>query len=109
MLSRDDIIRMAREAGLHSAVLLHIYDGREAALTDSERDELRKLERFFKLAYEAGAAAERTRACRIVTGLCISDNNAREINEAIRTQAADRLARHGIQIPEDEEYGNPSF
>jgi hypothetical protein len=54
-------------------------------------------------------AAERTRACRIVTGLCISDNNAREINEAIRTQAADRLARHGIQIPEDEEYGNPSF
>jgi hypothetical protein len=55
------------------------------------------------------AAAERTRACRIVTGLCISDNNAREINEAIRTQAADRLARHGIQIPEDEEYGNPSF
>lgn len=30
--------------------------------------------------------AERTRACRIVTGLCISDNNAREINEAIRAQ-----------------------
>jgi hypothetical protein len=28
---------------------------------------------------------------------------------AIRAQAADRLARHGIQIPEDEEYGNPSF
>jgi hypothetical protein len=32
------------------------------------------------------AAAERERACRIVTGLCISDNNAREINEAIRGQ-----------------------
>jgi len=29
---------------------------------------------------------ERERACRIVTGLCISDNNAREINEAIRGQ-----------------------
>ena len=28
---------------------------------------------------------------------------------AIRAQASDRLARHGIQIPEDEEYGNPSF
>ena len=29
---------------------------------------------------------------------------------AIRAQAADRLARHGIQLPdEDEEYGNPSF
>jgi hypothetical protein len=53
---------------------------------------------------------ERTRACRIVTGLCISDNNAREINESIRMQAADRLARHGIHLPdEDEEYGNPSF
>jgi len=27
---------------------------------------------------------ERDRACRIVTGLCISDNNAAEINKAIR-------------------------
>jgi hypothetical protein len=33
------------------------------------------------------AAAERDRACRIVTGLCISDNNAREINDAIRAKA----------------------
>jgi hypothetical protein len=39
--------------------------------------------------------AERARACRIVTGLCISDNNAREICEAIRAEE-----------PEDE---NPSF
>ena len=30
------------------------------------------------------AAAERERACRIVTGLCISDNNAHEINTKIR-------------------------
>jgi hypothetical protein len=36
---------------------------------------------------EALLAAERDRACRIVTGLCISDNNAREINEAIRCQS----------------------
>jgi hypothetical protein len=27
---------------------------------------------------------ERERACHIVTGLCISDNNAHEINTAIR-------------------------
>ena len=27
---------------------------------------------------------ERARACRIVTGLCLSDNNSHEINEAIR-------------------------
>ena len=33
---------------------------------------------------EEARKAERDRACRIVTGLCISDNNAREINEAIR-------------------------
>jgi hypothetical protein len=92
MLSRDDIIKLAREADLdwHK----HWDD-----------DESNRLERFADLV----AAAERTRACRIVTGLCISDNNAREINEAIRMQAADRLARHGIQISEDEEYGNPSF
>ena len=44
-----DIIKMAREAGLHSAVLLHLYDGREEALTDSECDELRRLERFAAL------------------------------------------------------------
>ena len=56
---KEDIIRMAREAGLHSAVLLHLYGGREAALTDSECDELRRLERFFHAAYAAGAAAER--------------------------------------------------
>jgi hypothetical protein len=82
MLNRDDILRMAREAGW----AVHAYNSEI-------------VERFFKLAYEAGATAERTRACRIVTGLCISDNNAREINEAIRTQAADRLARHGIPKP----------
>ena len=29
---------------------------------------------------------ERERACHIVTGWCISDNNAREINEEIRGQ-----------------------
>jgi hypothetical protein len=34
---------------------------------------------------------------------------ARRCSAAIRAQAADRLARHGISIPEDEEYGNPSF
>jgi len=46
MLSRDDIIRMAREAGLYE-------DGKFFVLEHSE------LERFFKTAYEAGATAER--------------------------------------------------
>jgi len=62
-MKRDDVIRMAREAGC------------DIAWADS-------LERFAALV----AAAERERACRIVTGLCISDNNAREINEAIRAK-----------------------
>jgi len=30
--------------------------------------------------------AEREAVCRIVTGLCISDNNAEEINRAIRAR-----------------------
>ena len=75
-----DIIRMAREAGLHSAVLLHLYDGKEAALTDSERDELRRLGRFAALViannppqtfmsyqegYAAGVAAEREACAKV--------------------------------------------
>ena len=51
-MTKDDIMRMAREAGLHSAVLLRIYDDREAALCDSEIAELRKIERFANLVAE---------------------------------------------------------
>ena len=41
---------------------------------------------------------------------CRSIQAAQDCAAAIRAQAADRLARHGIQLPdEDEEYGNPSF
>lgn len=46
-------------------------------------DELRRLhaevDRLTK-----SVADERSRCCRIVTGLCISDNNAQEITDAIR-------------------------
>ena len=42
------VIEMAREAGLHCAVLLYIY-GKESALCDSEIEELRRLERFAEL------------------------------------------------------------
>lgn len=52
----EDIIRMAREAGLRSAVLLHMY-GKEDALCDSEIEELRQIERFAALLL----AAERER------------------------------------------------
>jgi len=42
------VIEMAREAGLHCAVLVYIY-GKESALCDSEIEELRMLERFAEL------------------------------------------------------------
>jgi hypothetical protein len=61
-MTQEDILKLARVVGFHSAVLLHIYDGRDGALTDQELAELRRIERFFRLAYEAGAAAERA-AC----------------------------------------------
>jgi len=102
-MTRDDIIRMAREAGLHSAVLLHIYDGREAALTDSERDELRKLERFFKLAYEAGAAAEREACARLCDELAERD----KLSNYYRI-AANAIRARGQQQADDHD-GNPSF
>ena len=62
-MTKDDVIRMAREAGCVDPMVFFGAYERFAALV---------------------AAAERERACRIVTGLCISDNNAREINEEIR-------------------------
>ena len=61
-MTREEIIAMAREAGLHSAVLLHLYAGKEAALTDSEHDELRRLERFAALV----AKHEREACAKIV-------------------------------------------
>ena len=54
MTSKDDILRMAKEAGLRSAVLLHMW-GKEEALCDSEIEELRQIERFAELV----AAAKR--------------------------------------------------
>jgi len=69
-MTRDDIIRMAREAGFETAEEWDKFPNGFVQV----------VARFAAVV----AAAERERACRIVTGLCISDNNAREINEAIR-------------------------
>ena len=67
-MTKDDIVRMAREAGSSPAEIDIVC--RFAAVLDD----------FAAIV----AAAERERACRIVTGLCISDNNAHEINTKIR-------------------------
>jgi hypothetical protein len=64
-MTRDDITRIAREAGFVG------FDGDNGSLR-----------RFAALI----AVAEREAVCRIVTGLCISDNNAEEINCAIRAR-----------------------
>ena len=53
---KRQVVEMAREAGLRSAVLLHMY-GKENALCDSEIEELRQLERFAELV-RADALAE---------------------------------------------------
>ena len=45
-MTQEDILKLARVVGLRSAVLLHIYDGREGALTDQELAELQRIERF---------------------------------------------------------------
>ena len=50
---KEDIIKMAREAGLRSAVILHLYGGKEGALCDSEIEELAQIERLFHMAQAA--------------------------------------------------------
>jgi hypothetical protein len=79
-MTRDDIIRMAREAGFTTdsvEVWIHDYDG----ICTSE------LERFAKLAYEAGAAAERERCAQIVAGTKFRDGaqDARRGPEGVGT------------------------
>jgi hypothetical protein len=104
-MTRDDIIRMAEQAGAH-----HLAN--VPGFTDF-------LTRFAALAYEAGAAAERE-ACAIAGGAAA--DAGLDVAAAIRAQgqpdpkvthlnewARNKLARHGIQLPDDEEYGNPSF
>jgi hypothetical protein len=76
-VTREDIIRMAREVedyadtiyqkGEYHPGWLEVRDQRFAALV---------------------AAAEREAICPIVYGLCISDNNAQEIVNAIRARGS---------------------
>jgi hypothetical protein len=66
-MNKKQVIAWAREAGCVDPMVFFGAYERFAALV---------------------AAAERKRACRIVTGLCISDNNAHEINTKIRERPA---------------------
>jgi hypothetical protein len=76
----DEIGRLAAECGVISWVK-HEWSKDQFVHTDEGMDgDFAGLCQFAALV----AAAERERACRIVTGLCISDNNAHEINTKIR-------------------------
>jgi uncharacterized protein YdhG (YjbR/CyaY superfamily) len=70
-MTREDIIRMAREAGFP-----------DYAMGLASEDAWQKTERFAALV----AAAEREACAKIIYGLCISDNNAQEIVNAIRAR-----------------------
>ena len=64
-------IEMAREAGLRSAVLLHLY-GKEAALCDSELEELEQIKCFASLV----RADERDICLDIIKGLFYDPNDS---------------------------------
>ena len=106
-MTRDDIIEAASKAG---------FNWTEIHTTTIEE----RLERFAALVAAAkgeacakvcDAVAESANKAAVAGQYLIIRNGAeaRRCSAALRAQAADRLARHGIQIPEDEEYGNPSF
>ena len=72
-MNRDDIIRMAKEAGIctGNSILLPAPDG-----------QIEALDRFAALV----AAAEREACCKIVHGQCESDNVAQRTVDAIRAR-----------------------
>jgi len=93
MLSRDDIIELMQEAGWkewHEGLWGNGHDGCMF---------LRALERFTKLAYEAGAAAERNRMIADGWRQCAQGQKTTQWC----AQATDRLARHGIPFPGDDD------
>jgi len=102
MTDRDDILRMAREQGLPETEVEGVFR--------VNSDDLGRL-----------LAAEREACARVCEGRLQEGLNFEGCAAAIRARgqpdpkvthlnewARDRLARHGIQIPEDED-GNPSF
>jgi hypothetical protein len=94
-MTREDILKLARVVGLRSAVLLHIYDGREGALTDQELAELQRLERFFRLAYESGAAAEREACAKVCETLRPSRREFSKLFYDACTASADSIRARG--------------
>lgn len=77
-LSREEVIRMAREADGHAYTNRHMKD--EPAFAFS----IDRLERFFNAAYAAGAAAEREACAKLCDGWTGADGD--KCAEAIRAR-----------------------
>jgi hypothetical protein len=108
-MTRDDIIEAASKAGFETKRDMIWVDGWE--ITPA-------LTRFAALV----AAAEREACARVCEGRLQEGLNFEGCAAAIRARgqpdpkvthlnawARDRLARHGIQLPDEGEDGNPSF
>jgi hypothetical protein len=142
-MTRDDIIRWARQAGIKlpdgafpdqgSFTLPNLIQF-AALVAAAERSRMiadgwrqcaqgQRTSQFCAVAEQA-RLEEREACARVCDAVAESANKAavagqyliirngaeaRRCSAAIRVQAADRLARHGIQIPEDDDDGNPSF
>ena len=82
-MTHDEIIRMAREAGVLAAQTLHQF-GTEDALCDSEIQALRAAERLAQAAYAAGAAAEREECAKVAAWILKMPQN--DVSEALRAR-----------------------
>jgi hypothetical protein len=78
-MNREDVIRMSRESGGIDVTTTYIPDGMTVWLGTGTPE---FLERFAALV----AAHEREACCKIVYGLCESDNSAQRTVEAIRAR-----------------------
>ena len=84
-MTRNDIIKWAREAGL--APICSACDEPDVSYAYEDWDE--ELKKFAALAYAAGAAAEREACAKVCDARYMGDNN-REDMEARRCAAAIR-------------------
>ena len=100
-MTRDEILRMVRDAREQTM--------KELPPNTFDLDLFH--ERFFKLAYEAGAKDEREACARVCEGRLQEGLNFEGCAAAIRArghaQVADRLARHGIPFPGDDNGRDP--
>jgi len=87
-MTRDDIIRMAREAGLGTALCHNSIDGDRIWIEGADWHE--EVERFFALSYAAGAADEREACAEVCESLAgsmwVTREASLECSDAIRAR-----------------------